>query len=89
MFINIIAIGWVYVVLLMSLTEVSITAGIMTFLFYCVLPLSLLLYILRAGSRKKARKATKKQLPERQLASEGSESGLNKEDSEKTVNPSK
>jgi hypothetical protein len=73
----------------MSLTEVSITAGIMTFLFYCVLPLSLLLYILRAGSRKKARKATKKQLPERQLASEGSESGLNKEDSEKTVNPSK
>ena len=89
MFINIIAIGWVYVVLLMSLTEVSITAGIMTFLFYCVLPLSLLLYVLRAGSRKRAKKTTKKQLPERQLLSEGSESGLNKEDSEKTVNPSK
>jgi hypothetical protein len=79
MFINIIAIGWVYVVLLMSLTEVSITAGIMTFLFYCVLPLSLLLYILRAGSRKKARKATKKQLPERQLASEEPESVTSKE----------
>jgi hypothetical protein len=79
MFINIIAIGWVYVVLLMSLTEVSITAGIMTFLFYCVLPLSLLLYIFRAGSRKRAKKTTKKQLPERQLPSEEPQSVTNKE----------
>lgn len=49
----IVAVAWVYVVGLMALTEPSVVAGIMTFLFYCVLPLSLLFYI--AGS--KARRA--------------------------------
>ena len=41
----IIAVAWIYVVGLMALTEPSIVAGIMTFLGYCVLPLSLLYYL--------------------------------------------
>ncbi|CAN5877913.1 hypothetical protein BH11PSE12_BH11PSE12_19170 [soil metagenome] len=57
MFTYIIAIGWLYVVFLMSITESSLTAGIMTFLFYGVLPLSLFLYLLRAPSRKKLLRA--------------------------------
>lgn len=69
MFIYIIAIAWVYVVFLMSVTESSLTAGIMTFLFYCVLPLSLFLYLLRTPQRKRSRQATAKSLLSTRLAS--------------------
>ena len=53
----IVAVAWIYVVGLMALTEPSIVAGIMTFLLYCVLPLSILFY-LTGGRRRKARKAS-------------------------------
>ncbi|MFZ6774196.1 hypothetical protein ACO0LB_15925 [Undibacterium sp. SXout7W] len=56
MFAYIVAIAWIYVVLLMALTEPSITAGVMTFLFYCVFPLTILLYLMRAPQRKRALK---------------------------------
>jgi hypothetical protein len=45
----IVAVAWIYVVVLMALTETSVVAGIMTFLFYCVLPLSILYYL--SGSK--------------------------------------
>lgn len=51
----IVAIAWIYVVGLMALTEPSVVGGIMTFLFYCILPLSLVYYI---AGRKKRRAAT-------------------------------
>ncbi|NML60829.1 hypothetical protein HHL21_06965 [Massilia sp. RP-1-19] len=54
----IVAIAWIYVVALMSLTETSIVAGVMTFLGYCVLPLSILYYL--TGSRRRMRKAEMK-----------------------------
>jgi hypothetical protein len=54
----IVAIAWVYVVGLMSLTEHSIVGGIMTFLFYCVVPLSIL-YYLTGSKRRRARQARK------------------------------
>jgi hypothetical protein len=47
----IIAVAWIYVVGLMALTEPNIVAGIMTFLAYCVLPLSILYYL--AGSKRR------------------------------------
>lgn len=62
----IVAVAWIYVVGLMSITEPTVVAGIMTFLFYCVLPLSILYYLsgskgrrLRneAASRERARQA--------------------------------
>ena len=53
----IVAIAWIYVVGLMALTEPSIVAGIVTFLFYCVLPLSTLMYIAGSGRRKARRRA--------------------------------
>jgi hypothetical protein len=52
----IVAIGWSYVVILMAATETSIIAGIMTFLCYCMIPLSLLFY-LTGGKRRQARRA--------------------------------
>ncbi len=48
----IVAVAWIYVVGLMSLTEPTIVAGIMTFLIYCVLPLSILFYITGSPGRK-------------------------------------
>jgi hypothetical protein len=51
----IVAIGWMYVVTLMAATEPSVTAGIMTFLFYGVLPLSLVFYLTGAWRRGRAR----------------------------------
>ncbi|HJV01155.1 MAG TPA: hypothetical protein VJ752_11435 [Burkholderiaceae bacterium] len=47
----IVAIAWIYVVGLMALTEPTVVAGIVTFLFYCVVPLGILFYL--AGSRKR------------------------------------
>jgi hypothetical protein len=55
----IVAVGWIYVVGLMSLTEPSIVAAIMTFLIYCVAPLSILFYITGAKRRKRGREAGK------------------------------
>lgn len=47
----IVALAWIYVVLLMSLTEPTVVAGIMTFLLYCVVPLGILLYV--TGSKRR------------------------------------
>jgi hypothetical protein len=44
-----------YVVTLMAATEPSVTAGIMTFLFYGLLPLSLVFYLTGAWRRGRAR----------------------------------
>ncbi len=52
----IVAIAWIYVVGLMALTEPSIVAGVMTFLGYCVLPLSIL-YYLTGSKRRRERRA--------------------------------
>ena len=51
----IVAIAWVYVVGLMSVTETSIVAGVMTFLGYCVLPLSILFYLTGGKRRRHSR----------------------------------
>ncbi len=55
----IIAIAWLYVTLLMAATEPSITAGILTFLFYGLLPCGLLLWLLGTPQRKRKRDAIK------------------------------
>jgi len=49
----IIAIAWLYVTLLMAATEPSITAGVLTFVFYGLLPCGLLLWLLGTPQRKR------------------------------------
>jgi hypothetical protein len=56
----IVAIGWIYVVVLMAVTEPTVVAGIMTFFGYCVLPLSLVLY-LASSKRKRAGRAVQRE----------------------------
>lgn len=53
----IIAIAWLYVVSLMALTETSFVAGLATFVFYGVLPLSVVLYLVATPRRRKIQRA--------------------------------
>lgn len=48
----IIAIAWMYVVVLMAATEKSITAGLLTFVFYGLLPCALLMWLLGVKHRR-------------------------------------
>ena len=64
----IVAIAWIYVVLMMSITEQSFIAGIMTFLLYGVLPLAIILYLMGVPERKRRREIAEK-LPAQQADS--------------------
>jgi len=52
----IIAIAWIYVTLLMAASEKTITAGILTFFFYGLIPCGLLLWILGSKHRNRSKK---------------------------------
>lgn len=67
----IVAIGWIYVVLMMAITEVSVVAGVMTFLMYGVIPLVIILYLMRSPQRRRRRASEEKQ--RRDAASASSE----------------
>lgn len=61
MFLVLIAIGWLYVALMMAVAEAtspigSVLGAVITFLMYGVGPVALLLYILGTPARKKIRK---------------------------------
>jgi uncharacterized membrane protein len=60
--VHLIAIAWIYVVLMMSIAEALSTQGtvlgaVFTFVLYGVLPLSIVLYIFGTPGRKRARRA--------------------------------
>jgi len=66
---HIAAVGWTYVVLMMAITEESVIAAIMTFLFYGVLPVSIIVYLTGTGNRKRRRQQEQLQaMQERQQA---------------------
>ena len=50
-----VAVAWIYVVGLMAATQPTFIAGFFTFLFYCVVPLSILFY-LTGGRRRRAKR---------------------------------
>lgn len=53
----IIAIGWLYVTVLMAFTETSILAGVLTFLFYGLFPIALVLWLFGTPLRRRRRRA--------------------------------
>ncbi len=76
---HIVAIAWIYVVLMMSITEQSVIAGIMTFLLYGVLPLTIILYLMGSSQRKRKRAKAEKLLRDAATPAapkEGAETGL-------------
>lgn len=59
---HLIAIGWLYVVLMMALVEAlssqgTVLGAIITFVFYGLIPLGLVLYIAATPARRRARRA--------------------------------
>ncbi|MNK04441.1 hypothetical protein D3C87_223070 [compost metagenome] len=57
----IVAIAWIYVVFMMAITETSVVAGIMTFLLYGVVPVTIIVYVMGSGRRKRKRHAQEMQ----------------------------
>jgi hypothetical protein len=53
----IVAVAWIYVVALMAATEPTIVHGVMTFVFYCALPLSIVFYLTGSKRRRARREA--------------------------------
>lgn len=56
-----VAIGWIYVALMMAAAEAgssngSVLGAVITFLLYGVLPLALVLYLLRTPARRRAQR---------------------------------
>jgi hypothetical protein len=49
----IVAIGWIYVTLLMAVTETNITAAILTFCLYGLAPLALILWLFGTPHRRR------------------------------------
>ena len=45
MYLYIIAIGWAYVILMMAVTAKSFVSGMLTFVFYGLMPLGIIFYI--------------------------------------------
>jgi len=66
---HMVAIGWLWVVFMMAITEKNWVAGIMTFLFYGLAPCLLLLYWLTKQGRERRRHAA--WLREREQQQEG------------------
>ena len=66
---HIVAIAWVYVVLMMAVAEALSSQGtalgaVFTFVLYGVLPLSVVLYIMGAPARRRARRAAESAAPD-------------------------
>ena len=55
----IVAIAWLYVTLLMAAAETSIVAGVLTFVFYGLAPLALLLWLFGVPQRRRDRERRK------------------------------
>ena len=53
----VIAIGWLYVTLLMAATEANLTAGVLTFVLYGAAPLALFLWLFGTPQRNRNRLA--------------------------------
>lgn len=59
----IIAIGWLWVVLMMAVTESNLVAGILTFVFYGLFPCSLLIWLLGTPARRRRQAAEAEAAP--------------------------
>lgn len=63
---HIAAVGWIYVTLMMAITEETVVAGIMTFFVYGVLPTLIIVYISGSGQRRKRREQERLRLMQEQ-----------------------
>jgi hypothetical protein len=60
----VIAMGWLYVIILMAATETTVVAGLLTFVFYGLAPLALFLWLFGTPQRRR----NKAKLPDQDAA---------------------
>ena len=75
-----VAIGWMFVVVLMSAAEAmspigSVLGALITLLLYGVLPLSIVLYVMGTPGRRRARLAAEREAPARPASDQPDRSG--------------
>ena len=68
MALHLVALAWIYVVLMMSVAEATASNGtvvgaVFTFVLYGILPLSIVLYIMGTPARRRARRAAESAAP--------------------------
>jgi hypothetical protein len=61
----VIAIGWLYVTLLMAATEANLTAGVLTFGFYGLVPLALFLWLFGTPQRRRTKAMAERRAAEK------------------------
>ena len=69
----IVAIAWIYVALLATVTETTVVGGILTFLFYGLAPLSLFLWLFGTPARR--RRSAQRSLREGVSQDDGGDAG--------------
>lgn len=84
---HIIAIGWLWVALMMSITQPTIVSGLSTFIFYGLLPCALLIYLLTTPARRR-RLARRAAAEAEQRATQVASQAAKTEPSAKTETPS-
>lgn len=63
---HIAAVGWIYVTLMMAITEETVVAGIMTFLLYGVLPTLIIIYVGGSPQRRRRNEQARLQMMQEQ-----------------------
>lgn len=81
-----VAIGWIYVVFMMSITEETVVAGVMTFIFYGMVPVAIIMYL--GGSRRRRIKRQMEEELRRNAARSSQETPAAAQEEEKDKFPS-
>lgn len=63
---HIAAVGWIYVTLMMAITEETMVAGIMTFFLYGVLPTLIIVYVAGSPQRRRRNEQARLQMMQEQ-----------------------
>ena len=76
----IVAIGWLYVTLLVAVSEPTVVAGIISFLFYGLIPCSLLMWLGGTKARRQRRAHRESLANQRLNDGDGSNAGADQQD---------
>lgn len=73
--VHIAAVGWIYVTLMMAITEETVVAGIMTFFLYGVLPTLIIVYVAGSPQRRRRNEEARLRMMQERQSGNMSDSG--------------
>ncbi len=80
-----VAIGWIYVVFMMSITETSVVAGVATFVFYGLVPVTIILYL--GGTRRRRLRRQMEEELKRAAMDSSTETPADSQDKKENASP--